>query len=108
MSLKALSVLNSPHQRLNVSFFWDTRRRSRIIEPTRSTNQSPAATVRSVEIGCFVDVRTRYLGAWTDGFEVAMHLDEGCLIRRVSDGSVLPDAFDWSDIRPASRDRSVA
>jgi hypothetical protein len=65
-------------------------------------------TVRSVDIGSYVDVRTRYLGAWADGFEVAMHLDEGCLIRRVSDGSVLPDAFDWSDIRPSSRDRNVA
>jgi hypothetical protein len=78
------------------------------MESIRSTNEGPTPTDRSVDIGCFVDVRTRYLGAWTDGFEVAVHLDEGCLIRRLSDGSVLPDAFDWSDIRPASRNRNVA
>ena len=66
------------------------------------------ATDPLVRVGGYVAVRTRYLGAWSVGFEVAAHVDQGCLIRRLSDGSVLPDVFQWTEIRPASRTRDVA
>jgi hypothetical protein len=61
-----------------------------------------------VAVGSSVDVRSRYIGAWSGGFTVAEHVDRGCLIRRVSDGSVLPDVFRWSEVRAESRNRDVA
>lgn len=74
-----------------------------------SADSSPhMATDRLVQIGGYVAVRTRYMGAWSFGFEVAAHVDQGCLIRRLSDGSVLPDVFQWTEIRPESRTREVA
>ena len=47
---------------------------------------------------------TRYQGTWARGFEVAEFSDEGYRIRRLSDGSVLPDLFSRDDVR---RERSV-
>jgi hypothetical protein len=73
-----------------------------------NSSQPVAATERLVEVGGYVAVRTRYVGTWSNGFEVAAHVDRGCLIRRLSDGSVLPDVFQWTEIRPASRARDVA
>jgi hypothetical protein len=80
------------------------------VSSIESVNASQQLTMRDhpIEIGSSIAVRTRYLGAWSGGFEVAKHVDRGCLIRRVSDGSVLPDVFQWSDIRSESRDRDVA
>ena len=52
-----------------------------------------------IEVGRRVTVRTRYLGSWAGGFEVAKLLDEGYLLRRVSDGTVLPDVIAFSDVR---------
>jgi len=63
---------------------------------------------RPLPIGCVVDVRTRYLGQWSGGFEVADNVRGGCRIRRSSDGSVFADVFQWSDVRPASERRAVA
>jgi hypothetical protein len=75
---------------------------------TSADSRRPMTTNRLVRVGGYVAVRTRYMGAWSVGFEVAAHVDQGCLIRRLSDGSVLPDVFQWTEIRPASRTRDVA
>jgi hypothetical protein len=54
--------------------------------------------------GTPVDVRSRYVGAWSRGFEVAERVnDAGYRVRRLSDGTVLPDVFDAQDVRPHKR-----
>ncbi len=50
--------------------------------------------------GTRVDVRNRFVGGWSHGFEVADHVEGGYLIRRMSDASVLPDVFSEDDVRP--------
>ena len=50
--------------------------------------------------GTPVDVRSRYMGTWSRGFEVAELVgDYACRVRRVSDGRVLPSDFSFDDIR---------
>ncbi len=39
------------------------------------------------------------MGEWSEGFEVAERLDSGFRIRRLSDGSTLPDVFGFDDVR---------
>jgi len=56
-------------------------------------------TVEPPEVGAAVIVRTRYLGSWTGGFEVAERLEDGYLIRRVSDGTVLSDVIAFENVR---------
>ena len=66
-------------------------------------NVSVMASSRSdaLSAGTPVDVRSRFLGDWSRGFEVAERVaDQGYRIRRMSDGTVLPDVFDDQDIRP--------
>jgi hypothetical protein len=54
--------------------------------------------------GTPVDVRSRFVGSWSRGFEVAERVaDQGYRVRRLSDGSVLPDVFEDQDIRPQRR-----
>lgn len=54
--------------------------------------------------GTPVDVRSRYVGEWSRGFEVAERVaDAGYRVRRLSDGTVLPDVFDSQDVRPQKR-----
>ena len=57
--------------------------------------------------GTRVDVRNRFVGAWSHGFEVAEHVDDGYRVRRLSDGSVLPDVFPSDDIRPERRKQGL-
>jgi hypothetical protein len=59
------------------------------------------ATLRDTGLatGTAVDVRSRYVGAWSSGFEVAEPLKDGYRVRRLSDGSVLPDVFTNEDVR---------
>jgi hypothetical protein len=59
------------------------------------------ATLRDagLKAGTAVDVRSRYVGAWSSGFEVAEPLKDGYRVRRLSDGSVLPDVFTNEDVR---------
>jgi transcriptional regulator with XRE-family HTH domain len=52
-----------------------------------------------VDVGTPVMVRTRYLGSWATGYEVAEVLDDGYRLRRLSDGSVLPDVIAFDDVR---------
>jgi len=56
--------------------------------------------------GTEVEVRTRYQGGWAPGFEVdAVHSDPSArnnryVVRRRSDGAVLPVAFHQTEVRP--------
>jgi hypothetical protein len=49
--------------------------------------------------GTAVDVRSRYLGTWSRGFEVAEIVGDTYRVRRLSDGSVLPSEFACDDVR---------
>jgi hypothetical protein len=49
--------------------------------------------------GTAVDLRNRYQGTWTRGFEVVEFTGEGYRIRRLSDGSILGDLFSRDDVR---------
>lgn len=56
--------------------------------------------------GTRVDVRSRFVGSWSRGFEVAEKVDEiGYRVKRLSDGAVLPDVFDEDEVRPERRKR---
>ncbi len=55
--------------------------------------------------GTSVEVRNRFVGTWSRGFEVAEHLDGRYRLRRLSDGCELPGLFDPSEVRSAA-DRS--
>lgn len=57
--------------------------------------------------GTRVDVRSRFVGSWTHGFEVDEVVAGGYRIRRVSDGSVLPDVFTEDEIRPERRKQGL-
>jgi hypothetical protein len=56
-----------------------------------------------LEVGTPVEVRSRFVGSWSRGFEVADHHGGRYRIKRLSDRSVLPDEFDPSEIRPERR-----
>jgi hypothetical protein len=60
---------------------------------------SKARSRDALAAGTSVDVRNRYVGAWSSGFEVAEPVPDGYVIRRISDGSVLPDVFTNDDVR---------
>jgi len=53
-----------------------------------------------LDIGTAVMVRTRYLGSWATGFEVAELLHDGYRLRRVSDGTLLAQEVDFEAVRP--------
>ena len=60
-----------------------------------ATTGVPAATEPElIAVGTPVEVRSRFVGSWSRGFEVADHRDGRYRIKRLSDGSVLPDEFD--------------
>jgi hypothetical protein len=54
---------------------------------------------RAIVPGTRVEVRSRYRSSWTRGFEVARVEGDAYVVRRVSDGTVLPAAFDDEAIR---------
>jgi hypothetical protein len=47
-----------------------------------------------------IEVRSRFDGRWVGGFEIAATDDDRFLLRRRSDGAVLPVPFPADDIRP--------
>jgi hypothetical protein len=49
-----------------------------------------------------IEVRTRFDGRWVRGFEIAGNDLDHYLLRRRSDGTVLPCAFAADDIRRAA------
>jgi hypothetical protein len=54
---------------------------------------------RAIHVGEPVEVHVRYNDSWTSGFEVVEILDGGFLLKRLSDGSLLPGRTDRSDLR---------
>ncbi len=60
-----------------------------------------------IATGTRVDVRDRFLGSWTHGFEVVERTLEGYKLRRVSDGSVLPTVFALDDVREERKRRGL-
>lgn len=68
-----------------------------VIEVPSSVSGAPLAP------GTPVDVRNRFVGAWSHGFEIAERVGRGYRVRRLSDGTVLPDVFPDDDIRPERR-----
>jgi hypothetical protein len=57
--------------------------------------------------GTPVDVRNRFVGSWSHGFEVAERVQGGYRVRRLSDNSVLPDIFPSEDIRSERRKQGL-
>ena len=51
-------------------------------------------------VGAPVDVRNRFVGSWSRGFEIAARVEAGYLIRRISDQSILPDVLAFDEVRP--------
>jgi len=55
---------------------------------------------RSLSPGTEVEVLTRYQGRWSPGFVVSAVADDRYVLRRRSDGVVLPTAFTANRVRP--------
>ncbi len=53
--------------------------------------------------GTKVEVRRRFDGKWSRGFEVKEVLPDGYRVVRLSDSSVLPVVFDPDDVRKERR-----
>jgi hypothetical protein len=68
-----------------------------------------AAGIPDTELppGAPVDVRNRFVGSWSHGFEIAERVAGGYRVRRLSDGSVLPDVFSSDDVRPERRKQGL-
>jgi hypothetical protein len=57
--------------------------------------------------GTPVDVRNRFVGTWSHGFQVAERVQGGYRVRRLSDDSVLPDIFPSEDLRSERRKQGM-
>jgi hypothetical protein len=55
-----------------------------------------------LKIGDSVELRVGYSGGWSGGFDVAEVVEGGFIIRRTSDGFLLPGPTSPSDVRPGS------
>ena len=51
--------------------------------------------------GLSIEVVCRFTGAWVSGFEVADAGLDGCRVRRMSDGAILPVLFGYDEVRVA-------
>jgi len=56
---------------------------------------------QSLAAGTEVEVRSTFDRTWKRGFVVAEPLEQGYLLRRRSDGAVLPTPFPPDAVRPA-------
>ena len=54
---------------------------------------------RSIEVGTEVEVRNRFTGDWSIGFEVVSRSDGVVRVRRPRDGAILPTAFRDEEVR---------
>jgi hypothetical protein len=57
--------------------------------------------------GTPVDVRNRFVGSWSHGFEIAERTQGGYRVKRLSDDSVLPDVFASEDVRLERRKQGL-
>jgi hypothetical protein len=62
-----------------------------------------SAEVVELEIGSHVEVRDRYQGTWSRGFEISAIEENGYRIKRISDGAILPGIFSTDEVRPSRR-----
>jgi hypothetical protein len=64
-----------------------------------------AANLAATDInpGRRVEVRNRYDERWTRGFEVVEIMDDQYVLRRLSDGAVLPTTFGPDEVRKERR-----
>ena len=53
----------------------------------------------SLKIGDSVELRVTFSGGWSGGFDVAAVVEGGFIIRRRSDGFLLPGPTSPSDVR---------
>jgi len=60
------------------------------------------SSVPALTAGTAVEVRGRFSGEWSRGFEVAEATHDGYRVRRLSDRYVLPVEFTGHDIRGVS------
>ena len=60
-------------------------------------------TDEQLAVGDRVEVRVAFSGSWAGGFDVAAVVDGGFVIRRRSDGFLLPEPTSPSDVRPCPR-----
>ena len=54
---------------------------------------------RRLKAGIRVEVRSRFDRTWAKGFEVVGLAEDGYVLRRLSDGEVLPTHFPRDDVR---------
>ena len=57
---------------------------------------------QALGVGEVVEVHTKFNDSWVRGFEIAEVVDGGYRVRRLSDGSLLPNLTGEDDVRPAS------
>jgi hypothetical protein len=69
------------------------------------TRDIPTATgsIHKFEVGTDVIVRNQYIGTSNSGFVVSGIVDDGYILRRLSDRHVLPDVFPFDDVRVEQR-----
>ncbi|MGH9029925.1 MAG: hypothetical protein ACRDV4_09960 [Acidimicrobiales bacterium] len=74
----------------------------------RDLDTEMTGTTGQIAPGTRVDVRTRYVGTWSRGFEVAEHVKgNGYRVKRVSDGSILPEPFSSEEVRLEHRKQGL-
>jgi hypothetical protein len=74
---------------------------------TNGSNHAPdghrahllSAQMARLPIGVRVEIRNRFDGAWASGFEVVRPQSNGYVVRRLSDGAVLPVTFAATAVR---------
>ena len=54
-----------------------------------------------MQVGEKVEVHTRFTDSWAQGFVIEDVVGEGYLLRRLSDGAVLPGVTGQGEVRPA-------
>ncbi|HYV60497.1 MAG TPA: hypothetical protein VFA62_10555 [Acidimicrobiia bacterium] len=57
-----------------------------------------------LESGALVEVRNRFDGSWSPGFQVERALTDAYVLRRCRDGALLPGAFAAAAVRAPHRD----
>lgn len=70
---------------------------------TGTTRESSPNGLVLIDVGTRVEVRNKFLGSWSRGFEVYEHRNGGYGIKRLSDTSILPGDFDPYDVRAERR-----
>lgn len=62
-------------------------------------DSSTAMSTSEPRVGTKVEVKARFDGTWSQGFEVADVEDDGYRIKRMTDGTVLPSLFHTHEVR---------